>query len=190
MKKIFTLSCVAALTMTLYSFGAVSHNAGSYNETVNEIREKVRTANIIVVDFTKSSCSDRLFVYSEGKPVYSGAVLHGNGKGNTPGKPMFSNEPGSGCSCLGLFKVVGSKRMNNGYPSLILEGLSSTNSNAKARGILIHPSIMVSLLPFEISGACFPLTDASKGCFAVSLHTYRVVSKLKAPVYLYAKYDS
>lgn len=128
-------------------------------------------------------------MFKDGEPVYSGAVLHGNGKGNTSSKPVFSNEPGSNCSSLGLYKVTGSRTMNNGYPCLILQGLSPTNSNAETRGILIHPSLMVSLLPFEFDKACFPLTNASLGCFAVSYHTFKFIEKLSNPIYLYAKYN-
>ncbi|EJX02035.1 hypothetical protein EVA_09861 [gut metagenome] len=131
-----------------------------------------------------------MVIFNDGKPIYSGAVLHGNGKGNTPRVPKFSNKPGSKCSCLGLFKVIGTKTMGNGYPCMTLQGLDPTNSNAQTRGILIHPSVLVSSLPFEIEGASFPLTNSSNGCFSVSFHTFRIIKKLQEPIYLYAKYNN
>lgn len=189
MKRYLIIILAVLSIVVLYNFTTISRSAKEYSSEAIRIQETTGSPNIILVDFTRASCSDRLFVFRNGEPVYSGAVLHGNGKGNTPSKPVFSNEPGSRCSCLGLFKITGRKIMNNGYPSLTLKGLSPTNDNAEARGILIHPSLMVSLLPFEIENASFPLTNSSNGCFAVSYHTFKVIEKLHSPIYLYAKYD-
>lgn len=189
MKRFGIIIIFVFTILGIYSFTTISRHAKEYSSDAIKIQEKTGSSTVILVDFTRASCADRLFVFRDGKPVYSGAVLHGNGKGNTPSKPIFSNEPGSQCSCLGLFKVTDKKTMRNGYPSLILKGLSATNSNAEARGILIHPSLMVSLLPFEMDKANFPLTDESQGCFAVSYHTFKFIEKLSGPVYLYAKYD-
>lgn len=189
MKRFIVVILVVLGLVVLYNFATVSRHAKEYIPEAARIQQETGSSTIILVDFTRSSCSDRLFIFKDGHPVYSGAVLHGNGKGNTPRKPVFSNEPGSKCSSLGLFKVTGKRTMSNGYPCLTLQGLSPTNSNAEARGILIHPSKMVSLLPFELEGACFPLTNSSQGCFAVSYHTFKVIEKLQSPIYLYAKYD-
>ena len=188
MKTRLSLPCVIFFSMVLYSSGTISRDAASYGNDIMKLRASLGRASIILVDFAKPSCSDRLFVYDDGKPVYSGVVLHGNGRGSTAREPEFSDEVGSDCSCLGLFRVVGFKKMRNGYPSLVLEGLDETNGNAKVRGIRIHPSVMASLLPFEMKGPCFPLTNASNGCFAVSYHTFRFIENLNTPIYLYAKY--
>lgn len=69
---------------------------------------------------------------------------------------------------------------------LQIRGLDSTNSNARKRGILIHPSIMASLLPYPKKGKNFPLTKSSEGCFSVSFHTFLKIKSLKGPVYIYA----
>lgn len=191
-QKKFAIKAIIALGIIalLYNFCTVSKSAVKYSAEAARIQNETGASNVIIVDFAKTSCSDRLFVFHGRKPIYSGVVLHGNGRESTPSKPEFSNDIGSSCSSLGLFKVVGSKKMRNGYPCLILEGLSPTNSNAEARGILIHPSIMASLLPFELRGASFPLTNASQGCFAVSLHTFNTIKNLDEPIYIYAKYNS
>ena len=129
----------------------------------------------IVVDFSKPSCQDRLFIYkfAEGADlVYSGVALHGCGGKSTPSKPEFSNEIGSNCSSLGKYTLEGLVTMSNGMEAIKLKGWSDTNSNAEKRGIFIHPSMMASLLPFNLPGVNFPLTKASEGCFAVSYHTY------------------
>ena len=133
---------------------------------------------VIYVDFSKSSCSDRLFIYDVGvepELIYSGVVLHGCGGKSTPSKPEFSNEIGSNCSSLGEYTLEGTVRMKNGMEAIKLKGWSDTNSNAEARNIYIHPCTMATLLPFNLPGLNFPLTKASEGCFAVSYHTYDVI---------------
>lgn len=189
MRKYIITALIILTIIVLYNFTFISRHSENYLPEVNSIQKKTGASNIVLVDFTRASCSDRLFIFKNGKPIYSGAVLHGNGKGSTPSKPFFSNKIGSNCSCLGLFKIIGKKKMANGYPALVLQGLDSTNNNAQVRGILIHPSLLVSLLPFELEQANFPLTDSSKGCFTVSYHTYKTIENLHSPVYLYAKYD-
>jgi len=171
----------------------------SFNYPSDEEMERVfadsRSNTNILVDFSKPSCEDRLYIYNEDDLCiayiyYTGPVLHGCGGKSTARTPEFSNEIGSNCSSLGVYELIEISRMNNGYPCIKLRGLSETNSNAETRHIYIHPSIMVSLLPFEIYGACFPLTHASEGCFAVSFQAFREIRKLfKADpnIRLYAK---
>lgn len=161
-------------------------------EVVELFRSKygVTDGHVVLVDFSRPSCEDRLFVLdlSKGTYVLSGAVLHGMGGKSTPRVPEFSNEPGSRCSSLGVYEVAELSRTFVCYPCLRLDGLSPTNSNARVRGILVHPSIMVSLRPFELEGRCFPLTKSSEGCFSVSLYTFSKIKSLRRPVYIYA-YD-
>ena len=84
--------------------------------------------------------------------------------------------------------------MNN-YPldCIRLDGLSQTNSNARKRGIVIHPSMTLSFIPFELKGVSLPLTPESEGCFAVSFKTFNAIKKLRektvSPIYLYANYE-
>ena len=117
-------------------------------------------------------------------------MQHGNGKGNTASKPKFSNVIGSNCSSLGLYKITSKDNMHSwpGAPCFRMVGLDSTNSNAIARGILIHPSLTRTLMPFEIWGLDLPLTGESRGCFAVSCNTMYEISKRfkKNNMYLYA----
>ena len=134
---------------------------------------------LILVDFSRPSMEDRLFIYDglkSSEPIHSGVVLHGCGEGNTPSTPKFSNEPGSNCSSLGDYTLEGLTTMSDGMEAIKLKGWSVTNSNVESRGILIHPSKLASSLLFNIPGANFPLSSASKGCFAVS---YRTFDKIK-----------
>lgn len=133
---------------------------------------------MILVDFSKPSCEDRLFIYDVSKDLdllYSGVVLHGCGGKSTPSKPEFSNKIGSNCSSLGEYTLEGLVKMSNGMEAIKLKGWSATNSNAEARGIYIHPSLMATMLPFNLPDVNFPLTNASKGCFAVSYHTFEAI---------------
>lgn len=135
----------------------------------------------IFVDFSKPSCQDRFWIYDGSRElnecVYSGVVLHGRGGNSTSSKPDFSNEIGSGCSSLGLYRLDGLVRMKNGMKAFKLIGLSKTNSNAEARHIYIHPSKLATLLPFNLPGLNFPLTNASEGCFAVSYPTFEYLKR-------------
>lgn len=142
-------------------------------------------ATIIYVDFGKGSGINRLYIYDipNRKILYKCKVLNGKGGNN-----KFSNKVGSNCSSLGLYKLLEESRMSNGYKCIRLKGLSSTNSNALKRGIVIHPSILASCIPFQFPGN-FPLTNASEGCFSVSFKDFSQIIEItrsKKEVYLYA----
>lgn len=187
----FLLSSLFGLPV-FWSFCRVTSKVPSANaKTVEVIKERLKLTegSIIIVDYSKPSCEDRLYIYDVCNTMclYSGVVLHGCGGRSTARVPEFSNEEGSNCSSLGLYKVAEEGRMKIAYPCLRLDGLDSTNSNARRRGILVHPSIRVTLLPFEVWGRCFRLTTSSQGCFSVSLHTYYKIKNLKRPIYIYGK---
>jgi len=178
--KKFLIFILIFVFLVVWNRYVPSHNHPD-DEIMNEMCDKVNATTIIAVDFSRPSCEDRLYIYSNNSPKaikYTGPVLHGCGGKSTPRTPEFSNKIGSNCSSLGVYELTEISKMNNGYPCIKLRGLSKTNSNAEARHIYIHPSIMVSLLPFEIYGACFPLTNSSEGCFAVSYQAFRKIKKL------------
>lgn len=181
------------LTLTAYNRLAVSSKRPSKEIIDSVIKRLPSDANYLcIVNFGKHSGEERFFIYNvrNNKYEYSGLVQHGNGKGNTAGKPKFSNVIGSNCSSLGLYKITGKDNMHSwpGAPCLRMIGLDSTNSNAMARGILIHPSLTRTLMPFEVWGLDLPLTWESQGCFAVSCNTMCEITKRfkKNNMYLYA----
>lgn len=148
---------------------------------------------VCFVDFKIPSAQDRLFIYDvkEKRYIYSAHVQHGNGRGSTAKKPEFSNDIGSNCSSLGMYKITQKDKMHNiPIDCFRLRGLDRTNSNAARRGIVIHPSITCTILPFSIPNAHLPLTNESQGCFAVSIRTMRQIEKYykKGTIYLYALY--
>lgn len=139
---------------------------------------------LIGVDFSKKSCENRLYVYDMDtkEMLYACKVLNGRGGNN-----RFSNEVGSNCSSLGLYRLCFTDILSNGYPCIRLRGLESTNSNAAKRGIVIHPSKLASALigQWPVNA---PLTNASLGCFAVSYSSFHKICELTKSkrAYLYA----
>lgn len=93
-----------------------------------------------LIDFSKSSSRKRLFIInmSSGK-VWALHVAHGKGSdSNHDGyAEKFSNVPNSKASSLGYYLTGSTYQGSNGY-SLKMDGLSSTNSKARGRAIVIH----------------------------------------------------
>lgn len=129
----------------------------------------------IIVDYSIYSGKDRLFIVdlSGNEILYSSLCAHGIGKDlDCILKPKFSNENGSNYSSLGHFKS-GNVRKTTQYDlnAIELHGLDPTNSNAYARGILIHdglPDVKIIGLP------CLPL---SQGFFTVTSNAFNKITK-------------
>lgn len=101
---------------------------------------------ITIIDFSKHSSKKRLFVVdmNSGK-VDAHYTAHGSGSDrNHDGiAEKFSNTPNSKMSSLGFYKTAETYRGKHGF-SLRLDGLSSTNSNARRRAVVIHGADYVS----------------------------------------------
>jgi len=106
-----------------------------------------------VIDFTKRANQKRFFVID----LKTGAVTarktsHGKGsdRGNTGYAKVFGNKAETHTSSLGFYRTLetytSTKFKSHGGEglSLRLQGLSSTNSNALARAIVIHPARYVN----------------------------------------------
>lgn len=120
----------------------------------------------LVCDFGCASGKKRFYLYdlSNGERIMSSYCMHGKGGGSTASKPTFSNKFGSNCSSLGLYALagIGSHSLKN---SIRLVGLSPSNYNAFARGILIHSARKVSR--FHGQSHYIPLGRESNGCFTI-----------------------
>lgn len=191
MKKKIIIGLCCFVALIAYNRFTVSTRIPS-SDVIDNIVKRLpgSTEYLCVVNFGKHSGEERFFIYDvkNGKYVYSGIVLHGNGKGNTASKPVFSNEIGSNCSSLGLYRILYKDKMTDlPYDCYRLRGLDATNSNAEARGILIHPCVLASVVPFEVWGVSLPLTAASQGCFAVGYNTMHEINRhFNNNMYLYA----
>jgi hypothetical protein len=120
----------------------------------------------ILVDYSRHSFQQRLYVVdlNTGKIVLRSLCGHGRGGNSSIFRGEFSNVSGSHCSSLGHYKIGRERKMYN-YPILDafeLDGLDKTNSNARARAILIHPSF----------------GPRSLGCVTLPFIAYKRVSKI------------
>jgi len=187
MKKYLVLIFLAIVVVL--QFAHVKPNSKTSQTVLSKIPSDARY--VCLVDFGKLSCNDRFYIYDvkKEKYIYSSRVQHGNGGKSTALKPELSNKIGSNCSSLGLYKVTTFSRMHS-WPNaecFRLRGLSSTNSNAEQRGILIHPGVSLSVIP-KFPGLIIPLTSESRGCFTVSIATMQKLKQCykKGKIYVYA----
>ena len=118
----------------------------------------------LLVDYSRHSFQQRLYIVdmNTGDILMRSLCGHGRGGQSNLFKGDFSNVPGSYCSSLGHYKV-GRERKMQSYPidAFELDGLDMTNSNARARAILIHPSI----------------GPRSLGCITLPFLSYKRLSK-------------
>lgn len=122
---------------------------------------------LTLIDFTKPSTEERLFVLDMNRKqiLFSSLVSHGK---NSGGKyaTSFSNENGSHKSSLGFYITENTYQGRNGY-SLVLNGLEKgINDRAKERAIVIHgaaysnPSVAASSGRLGRSFGCPALPQA------------------------------
>jgi len=131
----------------------------------------------LLLDYSVPSGSPRLYVWSfeKGKVIYSGYAMHGPGKGSTAANPVFSNNFNSHCSSLGKFEVTRQHGVRNksGY---YLKGLETSNCNARARGIMIHPAPYVDRNTWR---KYIPLNSkCCLGCVTVSCKDMAYISNI------------
>lgn len=132
---------------------------------------------IAEIDYSINSKKHRLFIYDmKLKKLQTHKVSHGvGGKNGSPHDGYcreVSNVSGSNMSCLGLFKCAETYNGGNGY-SMRIDGLYSTNSNARKRLIVVHGSDYVKDSNQVISGRSY-------GCPAVDYAHYKdIINKLK-----------
>lgn len=149
----------------------------------NANRDKFANQNYVtVIDFGAHSTQPRLFVMNmSGGTVMAIQVAHGAGSdANNDGiAESFSNSDGSHASSLGFYRTGETYSGNNGY-SLRLDGLSPTNSAARARAIVVHGADYVRDNPNYQPGR-------SWGCPAVSqANRTRLIDMIKGGSLIYA----
>lgn len=102
-------------------------------------------ATLTVIDFSRPSTDPRMFVYDlrSRELLFEEHVSHGRNSGHD--RPtMFSNEPESYKSSLGLFRAAEGYFGKHGY-SLRLDGLEKGfNDRARERAIVIHGAAYVN----------------------------------------------
>lgn len=135
-----------------------------------------------IIDFKQHNSRERFYIVDmESGRVEKYLVAHG--KNSDPDfdgyATKFSNTVDSNMSSLGFYLTAESYSGAHGY-SLRLDGLSSSNSNARARAIVIHAADYVA--PGGKIGRSF-------GCPALeSRYHQQVIDEIKEGVLLYAGY--
>ena len=147
-------------------------------------KNKSKFANkkyVSLIDFSKRSTQARFHIIDMNTgSVWSIHTAHGKGSDSDHDgyAEKFSNKSGSNASSLGYYKAAETYYGSHGL-SLRLDGLSSTNSNARRRAVVIHGASYVK----ESSS----IQGRSWGCPAVTM-SYRdkVVNALKGGSLIYA----
>ena len=154
------------------------------------VKNGYSTEYCFLTDFSKPSGIKRFYIYSfkENKIIHKSLCAQGLGPNRNifQFKSKFSNEIGSNYSSLGKYKVGILRKMSNPFykKSYNLHGLESSNSNALARGILIHKGNV------EFETFPLPCLPVSSGCFGVSTSMMKHIENIKKqsskPILLYA----
>lgn len=143
---------------------------------------KIANQNYLsVINFAARSTQARFFIIDM-KTGKVWAIHTSHGKGSDPDfdgyATAFSNTSGSNKSSLGIYKTAETYTGAHGL-SLRLDGLSSTNSNVRARAIVIHGATYV-----EESAV---VQGRSLGCPAVAMaNRDKVIAELKGGSIIYA----
>ena len=133
-----------------------------------------------LIDFKQHNSKERFYIIDlETGKVDKYLVAHG--KNSDPDfdgyATLFSNAPGSEESSIGFYVTAETYEGAHGY-SLKLDGLSSTNSMARSRAIVIHPADYVT--PGDKIGR-------SWGCFALEPRfSVEIIDQIKGGVLIYA----
>lgn len=145
-------------------------------------KSRIRNKNYIsVINFGQSSKEKRFYIINmKTGAVWALHVSHGKGSDSDHDgyAERFSNASGSNASSLGFYLTAETYYGSKGY-SLKLDGKSSTNSNARARAIVIHGASYVQ--------EARVIQGRSWGCPAVSMsYRTRVINMLKGGSLIYA----
>lgn len=134
-----------------------------------------------VIDFRQFSGKKRFFVINmKTGEVWAIRVAHGKGSDPTHDgyAHKFSNSSGSNASSLGYYLTAETYDGEHGY-SLILDGLSSTNSNVRSRSIVVHGADYVSEANVN--------QGRSWGCPAVAMENRtKLITMIKGGSLIYA----
>ncbi len=137
---------------------------------------------LTIIDFSQYSGKKRFYIIDmRSGEVETHKTSHGSGGDSDHDGYVnsFSNVSGSNATSLGLYETAETYSGKHGY-SLRLDGLSSTNSNARARAIVIHPADYVNDDNTSKSGR-------SWGCPALDpTESKRIIDKIRGGSLIYA----
>jgi hypothetical protein len=143
-------------------------------------------ATLTVIDYSKPSTAKRMWVFDARtrELLYDELVAHGQGTGDNLAR-LFSNQPETHRSSVGLFVTGEAYTGRNGY-SLRLDGLDrGFNDNARSRAIVIHGAPYVS----DDFASAHGRLGRSWGCPAVGEEVARpLIDRIKGGGLVFAYY--
>lgn len=184
--KITAMTIVVTI-IVCYILGILSSPSIS-RERINEAlsfckKNNLNTDYAVFVDFSKHSGLKRYMIYSfaDNKVVYRCMCASGLNKNK------YSNRPGSNLSSLGKYRITGKiHNMSIGREGLIIDGLESSNSNARSRKILIHYSEVLNYSPCMTFPIPIFIDGISAGCFSITSEGVMKTKELPKPTLLWA----
>ena len=148
----------------------------------------MNASTLTIIDYSKPSTAKRLWVFDlrTRELLYQEFVAHGQGSGDNFAR-LFSNEPETHRSSLGLFVTLDTYTGKNGY-SLRLNGLDTGfNDRARERAIVMHGAPYVSAELARTQGRL----GRSWGCPALSDDIARtVIDRIKDGGLVFAYYPN
>ncbi len=140
---------------------------------------------ITIIDYSKHSSEQRMLIIDT-QTGQVGSYLTAHGKNSDPDNDgratIFSNEPGSKTTSLGFYLASETYVGRHGL-SLRLDGLETSNDNARKRAIVIHGAAYVSNKANR--------AGRSWGCPAIPAELAQtVINKLKGGSLLFAYHPS
>lgn len=149
-----------------------------YDTNLTKIKNK---DYLSVINFSSKSTKPRFFIINmRTGSVWAVRMAHGKGSDSDHDgyAEKFSNVSGSNASSLGYYMTAETYVGSHGT-SLRLDGLSSTNSNARSRAVVIHGATYV-----QDSDV---IQGRSWGCPAISMDNYKeVIGRIKGGSLIYA----
>lgn len=140
-------------------------------------KHKLRNTDYLtIVDFTKSSSEERMFIIDtkSWQVVHTSLVAHGMKTGDEFAE-AFSNTESSHQSSLGFY-ITGEVYDGKHNMSLKLDGQEFSNNNARERGVVVHAADYVSHDYIKENGRL----GRSFGCPAIPYEGYdSVIEKIK-----------
>lgn len=151
-----------------------------------QLEEQIdNTTYLTVIDMSRSANDHRFFLINltERRIELKSVVAHGRNSGGVFAK-HFSNKEGSFKTSLGFYKTAETYHGKHGL-SLRLDGLESSNDNARDRAIVIHAADYVSREFIENYGRL----GRSLGCPSLPQEDFdEVVHKIKNGTLLFIYY--
>ena len=188
MKKIkYIIVGIISLFLLFYTYGVACPPSVPKEKVAEALafckKNHLSTDYAVFVDFSKHSGLKRYMIYSFNKHKVVFCCMCASGLN----KDKYSNKPGSNLSSLGKYRITNQiHNMRIGREGLIIEGLESTNSNARNRMILIHYSEVLNNSPQSTFPIPIFIDGISAGCFSITSKGVHETKKLPKPMLLWA----